>query len=136
MTFSASKGKKSHYCVKNEKIRIWGKKDYRLAAAEIQYQWHFPKESIYSKNLSGFIGVDINLQRKLLFSKASFFFMNEISSIQFSVMVFHYSVWKCCQETFADFFTAVDLFTKDVLDCYFSLLEICLLGLYKISYKE
>lgn len=44
------------------------------------------------------------------------------------VMVSHLSVRKNWHEMLAELFTAVDLLTKEVLDCHIGLLEVCLLG--------
>lgn len=46
-------------------------------------------------------------------------------------MAAHYYRRKCWHDTFSDPFTAVVLFTKDVLDSYFSLLESSVWILYK-----
>lgn len=43
-------------------------------------------------------------------------------------MVSHLSVRKNWHEMLAELFTAVDLLTKEVLDCHIGLLEVCLLG--------
>lgn len=52
-----------------------------------QLQQKFNSSDIFQKNLSGFIGDE----KMTIFLKASCFFINEISNIQFFVMLAHCS---------------------------------------------
>lgn len=75
MKLSGSKGGKANFSGNKEKIRqIWWKYSH-WAAAEINFQGHFPKVSIYSKSSSGFRGGNNDLlgEKKDYFVNFDFF---------------------------------------------------------------
>lgn len=75
MKLPGSKGVKANFSGNKEKIRqIWWKYSH-WAAAEINFQGHFPKVSIYSKSSSGFRGGNSDLlgEKKRLLCKLWFF---------------------------------------------------------------
>lgn len=89
----------------------------------------FSKRKHIIKGFSGFRGDDSTLlggKKKLFckprFKKKKIFFYFK----QLFVMVSHLSVRKSWHEMLAELFTAVDLLTKQVLDCRIGLLEMCL----------